>query len=105
MRDQHGEVVNYTGMLFDLSQQQRVARLIDELRTFDGLTGLPNRDAWLSAVNQAVAKSQRNGGHIGIVEFDIDRFKLLNDTLGHAVGDQVLIELAERIKNALRRHD
>ncbi len=105
VRDQHGEVVNYTGMLFDLSQQQRVARLIDELRTFDGLTGLPNREAWLSAVSQTVANAQRSGSHIGIVEFDIDRFKLLNDTLGHAVGDQVLIELAERIKNALRRHD
>ena len=105
VRDPGGKVVNYTGMLYDLSQHQRVAKLIDELRTFDGLTGLPNREAWLSAISQAVANAQRNGNHIGIVEFDLDRFKLLNDSLGHGVGDQVLIEVAERIKGTLRRHD
>jgi len=105
VRDQSGKVVNYTGMLYDLSQHQRVAKLIDELRTFDGLTGLPNREAWLSAISQAVANAQRNASHIGVVEFDLDRFKLLNDSLGHGVGDQVLIEVAERIKGTLRRHD
>lgn len=105
VRDAHGEVVNYTGMLFDLTQHHRVAKLIDELRTFDALTGLPNREAWLSALSQAVANAQHNHSHVGVVEFDLDRFKLLNDSLGHGVGDQVLVEVGERIKNALRRHD
>lgn len=105
VRDKDGQITNYAGMLFDLSQHQRVADLIDELRTFDGLTGLPNREAWLSAINQTVANAQRNGTCFAVLEFDIDRFKLINDSLGHAVGDQILIETAERIKATLRRHD
>ena len=105
VRDAKGRVANYTGMIFDLSQHKMVAKLIDELRTFDGLTGLPNRESWLSALDQAVVDGQRRGIRFAVLEVDLDRFKLINDSLGHSIGDKVLVEVAERLKTALRRHD
>lgn len=100
-----GRTVNYTGMIFDLSQHETVEALIGQLRTFDGLTALPNRESWVSALSQAVANAQRSQTRFTVLELDLDRFKVINDTLGFGVGDQVLIEAAERIKNTLRRRD
>lgn len=100
-----GRTVNYTGMIFDLSQHETVEALIGQLRTFDGLTSLPNREFWVSALSQAVANAQRSQTRFTVLELDLDRFKVINDTLGFGVGDQVLVEAAERIKNALRRRD
>ena len=100
-----GQVTNYTGMIFDLSQQKTVEALLDQLRTFDGLTALPNRESWLSALDQQLANARRNNGRFSILQLDLDRFKLINDSLGYAVGDQVLIEAAERIKITLRKYD
>ena len=100
-----GQVTNYTGMIFDLSQQKTVEALLDQLRTFDGLTALPNRESWLSALDQQLANAKRNNGRFSILQLDLDRFKLINDSLGYSVGDQVLIEAAERIKITLRKYD
>ena len=105
VNDEKGQISNYTGMIFDLNQHQQVEALIAQLRTFDGLTGLPNRESWLSALDQAVANGQRNNGQFAVLELDLDRFKIINDSLGHAIGDKVLIESAERIKSCMRRHD
>jgi diguanylate cyclase (GGDEF)-like protein/PAS domain S-box-containing protein len=105
VHDEKGQISNYTGMIFDLSQHKRVDALLKQLRTFDGLTGLPNRESWLSALDQAVAAGARSNNRFSILELDLDRFKLINDSLGHSAGDKVLIEAAERIKNCLRRHD
>jgi diguanylate cyclase (GGDEF)-like protein/PAS domain S-box-containing protein len=105
VNDEKGLISNYTGMIFDLSQHKTVEALIEQLRTFDGLTSLPNRESWLSALDQAVVNAQRNSNRFSILEIDLDRFKMINDSLGHDIGDKVLIESAERIKNTLRRHD
>ncbi len=100
-----GRVSNYTGMIFDLSQQKTVEALLDKLRTFDGLTALPNRESWLSALDQQLANAKRNSSRFSILQLDLDRFKLINASLGYSVGDQVLIEAAERIKITLRKYD
>jgi diguanylate cyclase (GGDEF)-like protein/PAS domain S-box-containing protein len=105
VNDQNGQISNYTGMIFDLSQHKTVEALLNQLRTFDALTALPNRESWLSELDQAVAKAERNNSRFSVLEIDLDRFKLINDSLGHAIGDKVLIESAERIKNTLRKHD
>lgn len=105
VKEANGHISNYTGMIFDLSQHKTVEALIDQLRTFDGLTSLPNRESWLSALEQMVANAQRNGSHFSVLEIDLDRFKVINDSLGYSVGDQVLIEAAERIKTTLRKYD
>ena len=105
VNDENGRTLNYTGMIFDLSQHQAVGALLEQLRTFDGLTALPNRESWLSALDQAVVNGQRNDSHFSVLEIDLDRFKVINDSLGHNMGDKVLIEAAERIKVCLRQHD
>lgn len=105
VRGPDGKVSNYTGMIFDLSQQKTVEALLDQLRTFDGLTALPNRESWLSALDQQLANAKRNSSRFSILQLDLDRFKVINDSLGYSVGDQVLIEAAERIKIILRKYD
>lgn len=105
VNDEKGQISNYTGMIFDLSQHKSIEDLLNQLRTFDGLTGLPNRESWLSALDQAVVTGQRNSSAFSILEVDLDRFKMINESLGHAIGDKVLVEAAERIKGALRKHD
>lgn len=105
VRSQDGKVVNYTGMIFDLSQQKTVEALLDQLRTFDGLTALPNRESWLSALEQQLANAKRNSSRFSILQLDLDRFKAINDSMGYSVGDQVLIEAAERVKVSLRKYD
>jgi predicted signal transduction protein with EAL and GGDEF domain len=57
VNDQNGQISNYTGMIFDLSQHKTVEALLNQLRTFDPLTALPNRESWLSELDQAVVKS------------------------------------------------
>ncbi|PKO94754.1 MAG: hypothetical protein CVU16_01465 [Betaproteobacteria bacterium HGW-Betaproteobacteria-10] len=105
VNDEKGLISNYTGMIFDLSQHKNIEALVNQLRTFDGLTGLPNRESWLSALDQAVVNGQRNSSAFSILEVDLDRFKMINESLGHAIGDKVLVESAERIKAALRKYD
>lgn len=105
VNDPAGKVSNYTGMIFDLSQHKHVDALLQQLRTFDGLTGLPNRESWLSMLDQAVNNNASNNHQFSILELDLDRFKVLNDSLGHNIGDKVLIEASKRIKKCTRRYD
>ena len=70
-----GQVTNYTGMIFDLSQQKTVEALLDQLRTFDGLTALPNRESWLSALEQQLVNAKRNNSRFSILQLDLDRFQ------------------------------
>jgi diguanylate cyclase (GGDEF)-like protein len=92
-------------MTVDLSKHKETEALLEQLRTFDPLTGLPNRDAWYSVVDQAVANARRNTSCFTVLDIGLDRFKRINETLGHSVGDQVLVAAAENIKGVLRRHD
>lgn len=105
VRNRTGAISHYTGMIFDLSQHQKIEALMEQLRTFDGLTGLPNRDAWLSALDQAVVSGQRNRGQFAILEIDLDRFKVINDSLGHVMGDKVLVEVGHRLRHSQRKQD
>ena len=103
--DPAGAVSNYIAMTVDLSQHKNTEELLNKLRTFDPLTGLLSRDAWLSALDCAIASCHGSERRFTVLEVGLDRFKVINDSLSHAVGDQVLIEAAERIKSVLRRHD
>lgn len=105
VRDRRGRVIHYIAMAVDLAKYKETEALLEQLRTFDPLTGLPNREAWHSAVDQAVANVQRNGGQFALLDIGLDRFKIINESLGHTAGDKVLVAAAERIKLALRRHD
>jgi diguanylate cyclase (GGDEF)-like protein len=71
----------------------------------DALTGLPNRAAFSEQLERAVAASRRDGTTIGVVYFDIDHFKFVNDSLGHRTGDELLVEVARRVQTVMRRQD
>jgi len=105
VRDTQEQIANYIAMTVDLSKYKETEALLEQLRTFDPLTGLPNRDAWHSAVDQAVANAQRSHGRFTLLDVGLDRFKRINESLGHAIGDQLLVVAGEQIKRILRRHD
>jgi diguanylate cyclase (GGDEF)-like protein len=73
--------------------------------THDALTGLPNRTLFLDRLSQSIGASQRSGESVGMIMMDVDRFKEINDTLGHAFGDQLLIEIGRRLTQILRQSD
>jgi diguanylate cyclase (GGDEF)-like protein len=96
------------GLSAQVALAMRNARLIDQIRQqalHDGLTGLPNRMLLLDRVNQALARAQRQGTEIAAMFIDLDGFKTINDTLGHATGDEVLSEIAQRLTRTLRAND
>ena len=72
---------------------------------YDSLTGLPNRMAFLDRVDQSIARADRQGSSLGILFVDLDNFKLVNDSLGHPVGDRYIQEIAERFQECLRSED
>jgi diguanylate cyclase (GGDEF)-like protein/PAS domain S-box-containing protein len=89
----------------DISEQRNAAEQIAHQATHDALTGLPNRTLFDRRLADAVHAAQGTDGQVGVLFFDLDRFKQINDTLGHPVGDKLLKEVAQRLRSQLRRLD
>ena len=89
----------------DVTHLRRASAEIEKLAFFDPLTGLPNRRLLNDRLQQAVMASQRHDRHGALLFMDLDHFKTLNDTLGHDVGDQLLEQVAQRIKSCVREAD
>ena len=89
----------------DLSEQLAAQHRIEELSLTDPLTGLPNRRQMAESVAKASQRVKREGGGFALLVIDLDRFRHINDSLGHAVGDRVLIDVARRIKSCMRTDD
>jgi diguanylate cyclase (GGDEF)-like protein len=85
-------------LLWDRAQTEQAAH-------HDTLTGLPNRALFLDRVSRAVAHAKRNGTSVAVMVIDLDRFKVINDTYGHPAGDQLLVEVANRMRRVLREED
>jgi diguanylate cyclase (GGDEF)-like protein/PAS domain S-box-containing protein len=94
-----------TGFIRDISEQKKARREIEKFAYYDVLTGLPNRRLLVDRFQHAVLISQRTNTHCALIFIDLDNFKILNDTKGHDVGDQLLIEVAKRIQASLRAGD
>ena len=90
-------------MAIALASKWRAERNITRLAYFDSLTGLPNREQVHNRLRSALAACQQSGAMLAVMYIDLDNFKRINDTLGHAVGDEVLKTAAERLRGALRR--
>lgn len=100
-----GEISHYVGIFSDISEQKENEARIEHLAYHDALTGLPNRYALNARLHQSVADARRNGTYLALMFMDLDRFKTVNDSLGHDIGDQLLVTVARRIRNVLRESD
>ena len=96
---------NYVAAFNDISQRKQTEEAIHQLAFFDGLTKLPNRRLFLDRLQHCMAASQRSGRHGALLMLDLDNFKTINDTLGHATGDLLLSEVARRLKAVVREGD
>ncbi|WP_421384130.1 EAL domain-containing protein [Bacillus salacetis] len=96
-----GECVGLFGIGRNITEQKKTEEKITQLAYFDAETGLPNRVKFRELTEEFIERAKKKKRRLGILFLDIDRFKLVNDTLGHSAGDRILIELAERIKNVL----
>jgi diguanylate cyclase (GGDEF)-like protein/PAS domain S-box-containing protein len=95
----------FTGVMRDVSERKRLEAALVEQAMHDHLTGLPNRALFLDRLNHASARAERREGLIAVLFLDLDRFKMINDTLGHATGDGVLKEAGRRLTSSLRPSD
>lgn len=102
IRDEQGNTTNYLAIKDDITEKLEAVERIQFLVHFDQLTGLPNRTLLQDRFQYALNLAQRSNESLAIMLVDLDHFKYVNDTLGHSVGDQLLVELAKRIKSSLR---
>ena len=105
VRSATGEPTHYLGTLTDISERKSIENELRSLAFYDPLTSLPNRRLLLDRLQQAIAASARTEKAGALLLLDLDNFKTLNDTLGHDIGDQLLIEVAARIVASVRDSD
>lgn len=103
--DAAGRVKNYISSFTDITERQTAAEEIFYLAHHDALTGLANRVTLEAQMQNSFASARRTGGQVAIILIDLDNFKQVNDTLGHHMGDQLLIEVARRLKECVRASD
>jgi diguanylate cyclase (GGDEF)-like protein len=103
--DEQGEPICLTGTIQDITERKHAEEQIRLLAYYDALTGLPNRRFFLQQLEQALVFANRHDRMLAVLFLDLDRFKLVNDTLGHGVGDRLLQDVADRLLRCVRRGD
>ncbi|KAF0154257.1 MAG: PAS/PAC sensor-containing diguanylate cyclase/phosphodiesterase [Syntrophaceae bacterium] len=104
-RNQKGNIYEFRGVGHDITERKLAEERIQYLATYDGLTGLPNRILFSQLLNHAIQSARRHKGVFAVFFIDLDRFKIINDTLGHDAGDRLLQEMSVRFKQSLRELD
>ena len=105
VKDSQGQVVRVVVVSHDITERKQLEEQVLQLAFHDALTRLPNRRLLHDRLNRSMAASARSGRHGAVMFLDLDNFKRLNDSHGHAVGDLLLIEVAERLKGCVREMD
>ena len=105
IHDDSGTLTNYIASFTDISERKAAASRIEYLAHHDGLTGLANRLCLDGRLEQSVVEARREGGRLAVIFIDLDRFKVINDALGHHVGDLLLVEVARRLLASVRESD
>ncbi len=103
--DRDGRVVGLVGITRDATERRAMQARLEELAHFDSLTGLPNRVLFRDRLDRGLAMANRSGEMLGLFFLDLDGFKVVNDRLGHAAGDELLVQVAGRLRSALRETD
>jgi diguanylate cyclase (GGDEF)-like protein/PAS domain S-box-containing protein len=103
--DADGAPLFVHGVMLDITDRKRAEEQVEFLAYHDKLTGLPNRAMFDELVELAVVRARRQGDGVAVLHLDLDNFKLVNDSLGHEAGDALILELAERLKEAMRDTD
>ena len=105
IHNEQGEVVQYMSLFSDITKRKQDEERIWRQANFDALTGLPNRTLFHDRLSQVLQQSHREGEALALMFIDLDRFKWVNDTLGHGAGDALLIEVATRLQQVVRESD
>lgn len=100
-----GQLIRYVGVGSDITDQWGQEQVVRQLALHDGLTGLPNRNLLMERLGHLIARSVRESRQIALMFLDLDGFKEVNDTWGHAIGDQVLKTVATRLSGLVRQSD
>jgi diguanylate cyclase (GGDEF)-like protein/PAS domain S-box-containing protein len=100
-----GEISGFVSIAFDISERRQMLEYVTHLATHDQLTGLVGRALLQDRIVQAVEQSRRYGTKVAVFVIDLDHFKRMNDSLGHAAGDQILVEAANRLRRSVRSTD
>jgi predicted signal transduction protein with EAL and GGDEF domain/DNA-binding response OmpR family regulator len=102
---EHGQGIGYTGVFQDVTDRRHAEDRIRHLANFDALTGLPNRRQLIWRTERALEQARRLNHNAALLLIDLDRFKNVNDTLGHAAGDELLMEVARRLRACVRHSE
>jgi diguanylate cyclase (GGDEF)-like protein/PAS domain S-box-containing protein len=105
VRNREGQISNYFSIFTDITERKEAEERIHYLAYYDGLTDLPNRALLYKLIDQALIEARRSRLHGAILFVDLNRFKPINDTLGHAIGDALLRQAAERLRRTVRNED
>ncbi len=105
VNDAEGNIVNYVATFDDISQHKKAEETIHDLVFYDSLTKLPNRRLLLERLKHSIEVERRDGKQLALMMLDLDRFKMVNDSLGYLAGDELLQQVATRIATRLRKVD
>lgn len=105
LSDESGRLSGYLAMAHDVTSRREAEHQLQHMAQHDALTSLPNRNMLQDQLKTSLTLAERGGHHLAMMFLDIDRFKKINDGLGHHIGDSVLVEVARRLRSAMRTSD
>ncbi len=105
IKNDNNEITHFVGIFSDITERKEVEKRLEHLAHYDILTGLPNRALFHDRLSHSLEFSHRSNKGLAVMMLDLDRFKIINDTLGHDIGDMLLVEAAKRLKLCLRKVD
>ena len=105
LRNKQGRIIGFRSVSRDVTERKKFEQKLADMATHDSLTGLPNRTLLKDRLTMGLALSQRSGNRLAVFMLDLDKFKVINDTMGHDVGDQLLKSVGERLSGVTRKSD
>ncbi len=105
IRDEDGDIQEHVAIFSDITRRKQDEEQIRQQANYDALTGLPNRSLLVDRLTQAITLSRRDNSRVALLFIDLDRFKVVNDTLGHVLGDELLKLVSQRLSDCVRESD